>query len=198
MILTWPHALHTLRLVLPRLHTRQPSLSVTFSIKTHNRCISILSNTQAKSYRADAQILSGARSFAARMHWRRMQSNAFGRLHSNDCGHDWAIATDVTKIRWYSPGGMHCSLDELFEAPPANRNHGQAPASKRAKGYWWRWKKRKTWTPPKTCSRWRALAVEYMPGGSNLVLRTTFIEKATPRCLLEKTFSSVGKRLLDA
>ena len=43
-----------------------------------------------------------------------------------------------------------------------------------------------------------ALAVEYMPGGSNLVLRTTFIEKATPRCLLEKTFSSVGKRLLDA
>ena len=35
-------------------------------------------------------------------------------------------------------------------------------------------------------------------GGSNLVLRTTFIEKATPRCLLEKTFSSVGKRLLDA
>ena len=28
-------------LVLPRLHTRQQSLSVTFSIKTHNRCISI-------------------------------------------------------------------------------------------------------------------------------------------------------------
>ena len=99
IIFTWPHALHTLRLVLPRLHTRQQSLSVTFSIKTHNRCISILSNTQAKSYRADAQILSGARSFAAQMHWDRTQSNGFGRLHSNGRGHDRAIATNVTKIR---------------------------------------------------------------------------------------------------
>ena len=44
------------------------------------------------------QILSGARSFAARMHWGRMLSNGFGRLHSNGYGHNWAVATDVTKI----------------------------------------------------------------------------------------------------
>ena len=181
-------------LVLPRLQTRQQSLSGTFSIKTHNRYISTLSNTLYKSYRVhsalllrcigigcsrmalvggtqmaadvtgllqrmlprlddthlavciavsklgltpppdesavakcdflnpNAQsmlskafqhfvpILSGARSFAARMRWGRMQSNGFGRLHSNGYGHNWAVATDVTKIRCYSPGGMHCSL----------------------------------------------------------------------------------------
>ena len=57
-------------------------------IKTHNRCISILSNTQAKSHRADAQSLSDARSLTTQMHWDRMQSNGFGRLGSNGCGHD--------------------------------------------------------------------------------------------------------------
>ena len=59
-------------------------------------------NTQSmlsKAFRHFVQIISGARSFAAQMHWDRMQSNGFGRLHSNGCGHDWAIATDVTKIR---------------------------------------------------------------------------------------------------
>ena len=91
------------KLVLPRLQTRQQSLSVTFSIQTHNRCIS-------KAFQHFVQILSGARSFAARMHWGRMLSNGFGRLHSNGYGHNWAVATDVTKIRCYSPGGMHCSL----------------------------------------------------------------------------------------
>ena len=95
--------LQSLSWVLPRLQTRQQSLSVTFSIQTHNRCIS-------KAFQHFVQILSGARSFAARMHWGRMLSNGFGRLHSNGYGHNWAVATDVTKIRCYSPGGMHCSL----------------------------------------------------------------------------------------
>ena len=49
-------------LVLPRLQTRQKSLSATFSIKTHNRCIS-------KAFQHFVEILSGARSFAAHMHW---------------------------------------------------------------------------------------------------------------------------------
>ena len=38
MILTGRCALQSLSWVLPRLQTRQQSLSVTFSIQTHNRC----------------------------------------------------------------------------------------------------------------------------------------------------------------
>ena len=67
------------------------------------KCDFLNPNTQSMHFQSFptlcAQILSGARSFAARMHWGRMQSNGFGRLHSNGCGHDWAIATNVTKIR---------------------------------------------------------------------------------------------------
>ena len=44
-------------LVLPRLQTRQQSLSGTFSIKTHNRYISTLSNTLYKSYRVHSALL---------------------------------------------------------------------------------------------------------------------------------------------
>ena len=90
-------------LVLARLQTKQQSLSATFLIKIHNRCIS-------KTFQRFVQILSGARNFATRMHWGRMLYNGFGRLHSNGYAHNWAVATDVTKIRCYSPGGMHCSL----------------------------------------------------------------------------------------
>ena len=47
-------------LVLPRLQTRQQSLSVTFSIKTHNRCISkTFHNTLYKSYRVHGALLLG-------------------------------------------------------------------------------------------------------------------------------------------
>ena len=90
-------------LVLPCLQTRQQSLNVTLSIQTRKRCM-------YKAFQHFAQIPSGARSFTVQMHWDRMQSNGFGRLHSNGYGHNWAVATDVTKIRCYSPGGMHCSL----------------------------------------------------------------------------------------
>jgi hypothetical protein len=47
-------------LVLPRLQTRQQSLSVTFSIQTHNRCISkTFHNTLYKSYRVHGALLLG-------------------------------------------------------------------------------------------------------------------------------------------
>ena len=46
-------------LVLPRLQTKQQSLSATLSIKTHNRCCPKLSDTLYKSYRVHGALLLG-------------------------------------------------------------------------------------------------------------------------------------------
>ena len=72
-------------LVLPRLQTKQQSLSVTFSIKTHKRCIS-------KALQHFIKMLSGALNFAAHMRWDR---NGFSRLHSNGCRHDKRLRTQL-------------------------------------------------------------------------------------------------------
>ena len=106
-------------LVLPRLQARQRSLSVTFSIQTHNRCIS-KAFQHFKSYRMYGALL-------LRCIWDRMQSNSFGRLHSRGRGHDWAL-------QWILPrlDDTHLAVWQLifFRPTPDDSRQVVYPAGK--------------------------------------------------------------------
>ena len=87
-LLTWPHALHTLRFGLTPPPHEAAIAKCDLNPNTHIDAFRYFPTLRRNHIGRMHKILSGARSFAARMHWRRMQSNAFGRLHSNECKHD--------------------------------------------------------------------------------------------------------------
>ena len=127
MILTWRYALQSLSLVLPHLQTNQQSLSMTFSIQTHNRCMS-------KAFRHSGKIISGGCtnhigctelccSDALAIGCSRMALVGCTRMAADMTG---LLQRMLPRLDDTHLDSMHCSLYESFETPPENRNHGQA------------------------------------------------------------------------
>ena len=118
MILTWRYALQSLSLVLPHLQTSQQSLSVTFSIQTHNRCCPKLSNTLYQSYRVHGALLLGCVgvgcSRMALVGCTQMATDTTGLLQR------MLPRLDATHL------AVCIAVSKPFETSPENRNHSQA------------------------------------------------------------------------
>ena len=118
MILIWRYALQSLSLVLPHLQTSQQSLSVTFSIQTHNRCCPKLSNTLYQSYRVHGALLLGCVgvgcSRMALVGCTQMATDTTGLLQR------MLPRLDATHL------AVCIAVSKLFETSPENRNHSQA------------------------------------------------------------------------
>ena len=118
MILTWRYALQSLSLVLPHLQTNQQSLSMTFSIQTHNRCCPKLSDTLYKSYRVHGALLL------------RCIGIGCSRMALVGCTRMAADMTGLLQRMLPRLDDTHrtvcIAVSKSFETPPENRNHGQA------------------------------------------------------------------------